>query len=68
MPTSSGVEDEIIEQFRLHQEKASKNPPADLPEDHGTRRRISYTKEQTSPPLVMPEQLGTPKNMDSCHE
>ena len=33
-------------QFRLHREKSSAGLPGNLLENHETRRRISYTKEQ----------------------
>lgn len=46
MSTMPEEENRTIEQFRLHGEKNADNLPAHLPEDHTTRRSISYTKEQ----------------------
>ena len=48
MPTPPGIENAIIEQFCVHQNKTTNNLPANLFKDsnHGVHRRISYTKEQ----------------------
>ena len=45
-PIMLGKKETIIEQFWLHREKSSADLPGNLLENHKTRRRISYTKEQ----------------------
>ncbi len=45
-PSMPKGEESIIDQFCLHREKHSDSLPGNLLEDHETRKRISYTKEQ----------------------
>lgn len=48
MPTTPSVtaKEKIINQFRLHREKNSRQLPASMPDDNESQQRISYTKEQ----------------------